>query len=100
MYSLPSAPTRRAPKARCTNTGCPPTARNARTGLFTPPGISRSARSSSVLETESDMRRRLACWARPPALRFPPRRLEVVGHASYDGAGWRSRAEVLVDELV
>src|SRR5450432_1912610 len=32
------------------NSGCPPTARNARTGLFTPPGIKRSARSISLLD--------------------------------------------------
>ncbi len=28
--------------------GCPPTARKARTGLFTPPGIKRSARPISL----------------------------------------------------
>src|SRR5260370_5409632 len=37
MYSSPSASHRRAPSARSTMMGSPPTARNARTGLFTPP---------------------------------------------------------------
>src|SRR5687767_11002054 len=36
-------------------TGWPPTARNARTGLFTPPGIRRCALSNSCSETRSDM---------------------------------------------
>src|SRR5258706_1474047 len=37
MYSFPSASHNRAPAARSTTMGSPPTARNARTGLFTPP---------------------------------------------------------------
>src|SRR5580704_9064616 len=37
MYSLPSASHNRAPAARSTTIGSPPTARKARTGLFTPP---------------------------------------------------------------
>src|SRR5712692_5504852 len=37
MYSFPSASIRRAPSARSMTSGSPPTARNARTGLFTPP---------------------------------------------------------------
>src|SRR5258706_7423750 len=37
MYSFPSASHNRAPAARSTTIGSPPTARNARTGLFTPP---------------------------------------------------------------
>src|SRR5580704_15577921 len=36
--------------------GVPPTARKARTGLFTPPGMTRAARSKSVRETGSLMR--------------------------------------------
>src|SRR6187455_92044 len=47
MYSRPSAPTIREPWAPRTKTGPPPTARNARTGLFTPPGRERSARASN-----------------------------------------------------
>src|SRR6266403_1783080 len=36
----------RAPSARATNRGSPPTERNARTGLLTPPGMRRSAAAS------------------------------------------------------
>src|SRR5262245_3083580 len=47
------------------NTGSPPTARNARTGEFTPPGITCRARSNRALDTESLMGRQpstyLAC---------------------------------------
>src|SRR5271169_6251489 len=39
MYSLPSTSRRCAPAARLTKNGWPPTARNARTGELTPPGI-------------------------------------------------------------
>src|ERR1700720_4662093 len=44
MYSFPSASHRRAPAARSTMIGSPPTARNARTGLFTPPTSTSAAR--------------------------------------------------------
>src|SRR6185437_526724 len=37
MYSRPSVSQRREPFARSMISGAPPTARNARTGLFTPP---------------------------------------------------------------
>ena len=37
MYSRPSTSQRREPSARSMTSGVPPTARNARTGLFTPP---------------------------------------------------------------
>src|SRR5215470_9713866 len=49
MYSLPSTSRTCAPLALLTKNGCPPTARNARTGEFTPPGIyfSASPKSSS-----------------------------------------------------
>src|SRR3989304_7440613 len=36
-----------APWAEATKKGCPPTARNARTGLFTPPGKHRCASSNN-----------------------------------------------------
>src|SRR5260221_2615272 len=47
MYSRPSSSTRREPRASRKKTGVPPTARNARTGEFTPPGISSHDRSNS-----------------------------------------------------
>src|SRR5690242_3110449 len=50
MYSRPSEPHSLEPKARATNTGPPPTARNALTGLFTPPGKRCSARARSAPE--------------------------------------------------
>src|ERR1700730_14318004 len=44
MYSFSSASQRWDPLPRTINRGSPPTARNARTGEFTPPGIMLSAR--------------------------------------------------------
>ena len=48
MYSLPSASHSREPSARSTKKGSPPTPRNARTGEFTPPGVTSQARRKSV----------------------------------------------------
>src|SRR5213592_2236143 len=39
MYPLPSTSHTCAPLALLTKNGCPPTARNARTGELTPPGM-------------------------------------------------------------
>src|SRR5439155_13331804 len=50
MYVRPSTSVRRAPAARATKKGVPPTARNARTGEFTPPGSTAFARSKSSCE--------------------------------------------------
>src|SRR3954464_483858 len=47
MYLLPLASQKYAPSARWTKRGVPPTARKARTGEFTPLGISARARSNS-----------------------------------------------------
>src|SRR4029077_11914616 len=47
MYSAPSASHTRAPWPRVKKRGVPPTARNARTGELTPPGIVRCARAKS-----------------------------------------------------
>src|SRR5208283_6249624 len=51
MYSFPSTSQMCAPLARFTKNGCPPTARNARTGELTPPGMyfNASAKSFSDL---------------------------------------------------
>src|ERR1039457_3615951 len=51
MNSLPSTSQTRAPLARLTKNGWTPTARNARTGEFTPPGMyfNASAKSFSDL---------------------------------------------------
>src|SRR5262249_54677935 len=46
MYSRPSASVIVAPFADLMKRGVPPTPRNARTGLLTPPGISCLARSN------------------------------------------------------
>src|SRR6185437_557859 len=48
MYSRPSSSVMRAPRPSRTNTGTPPTAPNARTGEFTPPGMSCRERSNSA----------------------------------------------------
>src|ERR1700728_624512 len=56
MYSLPSASHTREPAARSMISGSPPTARKARTGLFTPPTrifCARSKSSEDLLTLES-----------------------------------------------
>ena len=50
-YSLPSTSVSQAPWALRMKRGVPPTALNARTGEFTPPGVTAWARSKSALET-------------------------------------------------
>src|SRR5438552_1696480 len=55
MYSWPSTSQTRAPLARSTKNGCPPTARKARTGEFTPPGIYLSASAKSCSDWERIM---------------------------------------------
>src|SRR5918994_2013070 len=50
MIELPSTSKMRDPSPRSMNSGSPPTGRNARTGLFTPPGISPTERSISLAE--------------------------------------------------
>src|SRR5690349_22700488 len=47
MYARPSASQMRLPSPCSMKRGVPPTARNARTGEFTPPGMSAFARSKS-----------------------------------------------------
>src|SRR5687768_16828108 len=47
MNELPSTSKMRAPDARAMKSGEPPTALKARTGEFTPPGVTRFARSKS-----------------------------------------------------
>ncbi len=48
-YSRPSASVRYGPVPDTMNRGVPPTARKARTGEFTPPGVTAAARSNSGL---------------------------------------------------
>jgi hypothetical protein len=50
MKVLPSMSVIRAPAARRMKCGVPPTALNARTGEFTPPGMSVFARSNSLAD--------------------------------------------------
>ncbi len=56
MYSFPSTSNRCEPSPRATNTGCPPTLRNALTGEFTPPGIFSTARRNNSSDLASVMR--------------------------------------------
>ena len=46
-YSLPSTSVSQAPRAEAMKRGVPPTASKARTGEFTPPGVTARARSKS-----------------------------------------------------
>ena len=50
-YSRPSASVRYGPVPDTMNRGVPPTARNARTGEFTPPGVTACARSNSFWDS-------------------------------------------------
>lgn len=50
-YSRPSASVRYGPVPDTMNRGVPPTARKARTGEFTPPGVTVAARSNRACET-------------------------------------------------
>src|SRR5881409_410394 len=52
-YERPSTSQRRAPSARATKNGSPPTPRKARTGLLAPPGIRREAASKRLFEAAS-----------------------------------------------
>ena len=49
-YSLPSTSRSHAPDPEAMNRGVPPTALKARTGEFTPPGVTRWARSNHAAE--------------------------------------------------
>src|SRR5215210_1711496 len=67
----------RDPSPRCMNRGSPPTERNARTGLFTPPGILLTARSMSRAERSiasivlaSTLPPRFCKRAKPPSKRL------------------------------
>src|SRR4051794_19097622 len=53
MYSFASASQRLAPTPRTIIGGSPPTARKARTGESTPPGMTRSARCCNLREISS-----------------------------------------------
>src|SRR5579863_1175060 len=65
MYSLPSMSYSREPCPRAMNGGVPPTPRNARTGEFTPPGISFWAQANN----SSDRERFIHPLLRPSLLR-------------------------------
>src|SRR5579872_1520826 len=54
MYSLPSASHMREPSPRTMKGGSPPTARKARTGESTPPGIRASARFCSLRDSSKE----------------------------------------------
>src|SRR6266516_4046994 len=58
MYSLPSTSHTRAPCALLTKNGCPPTARNARTGELTPPGMYFKASANNASEFAREITRR------------------------------------------
>ena len=51
-YSLPSTSRSQAPLPEAMNRGVPPTALKARTGEFTPPGVTRWARSNQSADPE------------------------------------------------
>src|SRR5699024_9783366 len=54
MYALPSMSTSWLPAPWSMNGGTPPTARNARTGLFTPPGMTLRAASNAAADFSVD----------------------------------------------
>src|SRR5260370_953055 len=57
MYSLPSTSQTRAPRAFSAKNGCPPTARKARTGEFTPPGMCCNAWANNFSDCEWEIMR-------------------------------------------
>src|SRR2546425_5105636 len=59
-YERPSTSQMRAPSPRATKNGSPPTPLNARTGLFTPPGMSRIAASNKRSEEHTSELQSLA----------------------------------------
>src|SRR5689334_23673988 len=52
-YWRPSTSNRYGPAARSMNLGTPPTGPNARTGEFTPPGVTSTARANRAAERSS-----------------------------------------------
>src|SRR5215218_9231790 len=60
----------RDPSPRCMNRGSPPTERNARTALFTPPGIFLTARSIASIVLASTLPPRFCKRAKPPSKRL------------------------------
>jgi hypothetical protein len=56
MYDRPSTSVMRDPDAERMNSGVPPTALNARTGLFTPPGMIFRARVNRRADAEATFR--------------------------------------------
>src|SRR5918995_5442728 len=96
MYEFPSTSKMREPSPRSMNSGSPPTDRNARTGLLTPPGISPTARSISLAERSmasivlASKLSPLPCKrAQPPSLRpfrvYNPEPVPVVTELTPDG---------------
>src|SRR3989442_12718969 len=107
MYSRPSTSARLEPWPCATKKGVPPTARNARTGELTPPGITRWARSkrlSLVMGSVDVARARRLAVLGPAAvgarlflLARRQRPEEAVGdHVAH--AGTEARVERLVEE--
>src|SRR5690606_33736655 len=96
MYSRPSTSYSRHPSPRLTKEGFPPTARNARTGEFTPPGMISQARENHSAEVVmGSMRRRgtersrtevaeLQLQAEVLRLEVPDNRLELVDRGRLD----------------
>src|SRR3954470_7231423 len=54
-YSWPSASVRYGPRPDTMNLGVPPTARKARTGEFTPPGVTALARANSASDAGASL---------------------------------------------
>src|SRR3954462_13918335 len=104
MYSLPSASKRCEPSPRTIQGGSPPTARNARTGESTPPGITFSARccslrESSVLRGKEEIYHGGAMTRSAPTLRGEghPALAQLHG-AAEEGGGEQRRGESEVHE--
>src|SRR5687768_6320597 len=101
MYRRPSTSVTYAPCPLATKYGVPPTERKARTGEFTPPGMTREARSkSSSFVTAPSW----GCAPDPSALARSPRELrsrehvgELGGEVGEDdvGAGALDRGDML-----
>src|SRR5437773_1473088 len=70
MYSLPSTSHTCAPLAFWTKNGCPPTARNARTGELTPPGMYCNASANNASDFAREITPTNYLWPAVSASKF------------------------------
>src|SRR5439155_16701355 len=93
MYWLPSTSHTRAPLAFSTKNGCPPTARNARTGELTPPGMYFNASANKAADLACETTRRNYSWPAVSARKF--RSIDSARARSYSGTMLDAKAPLI-----